>query len=138
MKDAVKSQVTGAWNVRLASRWNEASVQFSSVAALWGSAGQGNYAVANAMLDMMANAACVQGTSMTSVQWGTWSNAGMAAEKGTLDRARRVGTASMRGRACARSALGSAVSRMGRLGGAGGGARGHSLRGSSWQASRPT
>ena len=40
-------------------------------------------------LDTMATRAC--GTTTASVQWGTWADAGMAVEKGTFDRTRRIG-----------------------------------------------
>ena len=84
-------QVMGAWNLCLQCRPLEIFVQFSSVAALWGSAGQGNYSSANAALDALASALCVRGMTSRSVQWGAWATAGMAVEKGALDAVQRVG-----------------------------------------------
>lgn len=57
---------------------------FSSIAGELGTAGQGNYAHANAALD--ATAAAMQGSGRTSgsVQWGAWAGAGMAAAEPLL------------------------------------------------------
>ena len=67
-------------------------VLFSSVAALLGSPGQSSYAAANASLDALASAWQRQGTPSNAIQWGPWSDLGMAAGRsGLANRARQWG-----------------------------------------------
>jgi polyketide synthase 12/myxalamid-type polyketide synthase MxaB len=55
-------------------------VLFSSAASALGSPSQGNYAAGNAFLDAMAHARRRMNLPGLSINWGPWSEAGMAAE----------------------------------------------------------
>ncbi|MET7575500.1 beta-ketoacyl reductase, partial [Streptomyces sp. NPDC005492] len=57
----------------------DAFVLFSSGAASWGGTGQGGYAAGNACLDSLAEYRRARGRTATSIAWGTWAEAGMAA-----------------------------------------------------------
>ena len=83
-------KVRGGWNLYEQTRDDRLDffVSFSSIASLLGSAGQGNYAAANAFLDGLAEQLRREGKSGLSINWGPWSEVGMAAELSRRDRAR--------------------------------------------------
>jgi hypothetical protein len=67
---------------------------FSSISAALGNRGQANYAAPNATLDAMASAMAASGAAITSVQWGAWAGAGMAAQPLLLARLQKQGEGS--------------------------------------------
>ena len=56
-----------------------ATIYYSSIAALLGSAGQASYAAANGYLDGMAEERSGRGLRTLSVNWGAWADGGMVA-----------------------------------------------------------
>jgi len=63
-------------------------VCFSSVSALVGSPGQANYAAANAFMDAFAGYRQSIGLKALSINWGPWSQSGMAAALQNREQAR--------------------------------------------------
>ncbi|OLF10150.1 thioester reductase [Actinophytocola xinjiangensis] len=60
-------------------------VLFSSITALMGGQGQGDYCAANAFLDSLAARSRSRGVPAVSVNWPTWSEVGMAVAYGVGD-----------------------------------------------------
>ncbi|MCA0456386.1 MAG: type I polyketide synthase [Chloroflexi bacterium] len=77
-------KVQGAWNLHELTKKSTLDffVLFSAGAAVMGSSGQGNYAAANAFLDGLAHYRRTQGLPALSINWGAWSEVGMAAALG--------------------------------------------------------
>jgi acyl transferase domain-containing protein/acyl carrier protein len=77
----VRPKVVGAWNLHAATRDLPLDffVTYSSAAALLGTPGQGNYAAANAFLDALAHGRAADGLPAMSIQWGPFSEVGLAA-----------------------------------------------------------
>lgn len=64
---------------------------FSSASATLGSAGQLNYASANAFLDRLASVGRAEGMPFTSIAWSLWSGEGMGSDDGLVQRLKRSG-----------------------------------------------
>ncbi|MCO8302437.1 type I polyketide synthase [Streptomyces sp. RKCA744] len=94
----VSAKVAGALHLDelFADEPLDAFVLFSSIAAVWGSGGQGAYAAANAFLDALAEERRARGRCATSVAWGPWAEGGMAAA--AEDHLRRRGLRTLRPR----------------------------------------
>jgi myxalamid-type polyketide synthase MxaE and MxaD len=77
----IRPKVLGAWNLHAATHELPLNffVMYSSAAALLGSPGQGNYAAANAFLDALAHRRIALGLPAMSIQWGAFSEVGLAA-----------------------------------------------------------
>ncbi|BCL78231.1 polyketide synthase [Ktedonobacteria bacterium brp13] len=81
LQDVMAPKVKGAWNLHeLTSEIPlDFFVLFSSTASLIGLPGQGNYSAANAFLDALAHLRHTQGQPGLSINWGAWSDVGLAA-----------------------------------------------------------
>ncbi|KIF71644.1 hypothetical protein HY68_28755, partial [Streptomyces sp. AcH 505] len=90
----LRSKVVSALNLHqlTADLDLSAFVLFSSTAGVFGAAGQGNYAAANAYLDTLAEYRRAHGLTALSVAWGPWAGSGMVADAAEIEsRVRRGG-----------------------------------------------
>ena len=76
-------KVLGAWHVHRLTKSDDLDffLFYSSASGLLGSPGQVNYAAANALLDGLAAHRQAHGLTATSIDWGPWAEAGMAASE---------------------------------------------------------
>ncbi len=84
----------------ITSRRSLRTVFFSSVSALLGNPGQGNYAAANAALEGLCTVLNVRGLPALAIGWGPVADTGMLAGRGLTAKAleRRLGTAALSAR----------------------------------------
>ncbi|MFE4694767.1 type I polyketide synthase [Streptomyces sp. NPDC056749] len=94
--DVVSAKVDGAVNLDdLLGDQLEVFILFSSIAGIWGGAGQAAYAAANAYLDALAEHRRARGRPAISIAWGPWSEGGMAADPVVVERLRRSGLSTL-------------------------------------------
>lgn len=92
LHEVLRPKVQGAWLLhRLLGDDLDFCVLFSSAASVFGSPGQGNYAAGNAFLDALAAHRRALGLPATSINWGPWSEVGMAARDEKTDRLALLG-----------------------------------------------
>ncbi|MGE0445662.1 MAG: SDR family NAD(P)-dependent oxidoreductase, partial [Vicinamibacterales bacterium] len=79
LRDIAASKVTGAWNLHRATegRALEFFIAFSSIASLWGGAGQAAYAAANHFLDALCEHRRRAGLAGLAINWGPWDGGGL-------------------------------------------------------------
>ena len=84
LRAVMRPKVIGSWllHQHLCDQPLDFFVLFSSVGALLGQPGQGNYAAANAFLDALAHYRRSQGLPALSINWGAWSGLGFAITPG--------------------------------------------------------
>ncbi|MDC0707022.1 type I polyketide synthase [Stigmatella sp. ncwal1] len=75
-----RPKAAGAWLLHEYTRDMPLScfVMFSSASAVWGAQGMAAYAAANHALDALAHLRRSQGLAATSINWGRWTEGGMA------------------------------------------------------------
>ncbi|MFE2031589.1 type I polyketide synthase, partial [Streptomyces hygroscopicus] len=85
LERVLRPKVDAAWHLHELTRDLDLSafVLFSSAAGVFGNAGQGNYAAANAFLDALAQYRRAQGLAGTSLAFGLWADS--SAMTGELD-----------------------------------------------------
>ncbi|MBF8276355.1 MAG: beta-ketoacyl synthase [Candidatus Brocadiaceae bacterium] len=95
-------KVNGAWNLHRFSLGTSLDffVMFSSAASLMGNPGQGPYAAANAFLDALAHYRRAEGLPASTVNWGPWSEVGMAIQRNRGDRLLAQGVRGLKPEEC--------------------------------------
>jgi NAD(P)-dependent dehydrogenase (short-subunit alcohol dehydrogenase family)/acyl carrier protein len=81
-------KVQGGWLLDALTRNDPLDwfVSYSSVASVFGSAGQANHSAANAFLDVLAHERRLRGLPSLSINWGPWTEVGAAADRGITER----------------------------------------------------
>ncbi len=80
LQSTLRPKVVGAWLLHQLTRSMNLDffVCFSSIASVWGSRGQANYAAGNHFLDAIAHHRQALGLPALSINWGPWAGGGMA------------------------------------------------------------
>nr|WP_287280486.1 beta-ketoacyl reductase [Okeania sp. SIO2G5] len=87
------AKIQGSWNLHQLTKSVPLDhfVLFSSAASLIGSAGQSNYAAANAFLDAIAHLRYQSGLPALTINWGAWAGTGLASESTVSEQLTRKG-----------------------------------------------
>jgi acyl transferase domain-containing protein/surfactin synthase thioesterase subunit/acyl carrier protein len=85
----IAPKLTGGWLLDKFTRHCDLDhfVVFSSILSLTGSAGQANYAAANAFLDSLVSRRRNKGLPALAINWGPWAESGLATVSGEKGRA---------------------------------------------------
>ncbi len=91
-KRVLAPKVWGSWNLHQLTKHTQLDffVMFSSAASIMGSAGQGNYAAGNAFMDTLAVHRHHHGLPGLSINWGAWSEVGMASSMDSRQQQRLI------------------------------------------------
>lgn len=97
LRGVMAPKVDGAWNLHRATRDRalDQFVLFSSAASILGSPGQANYAAANAFMDSLAHHRRILDRPALAINWGAWSEVGLAARPDRGGRLARRGLGSI-------------------------------------------
>lgn len=89
----MKPKVQGTWNLHKLTEHLvlDYFVMYSSIASCLGSPAQGNYAAANAFLDAFVSFRKYKGLAATTINWGPWSEVGMAHANSDLKKYELIG-----------------------------------------------
>ena len=94
LETVMAPKVYGSWNLHHLTTDHhllDFFVLFSSIASLIGAPGQGNYSAANSFMDALAHYRHASGLPALSINWGPWSEVGLAARIGYRRRAPNTG-----------------------------------------------
>ena len=83
-KNVISPKILGTWAIDHLTRDEDMDffIMFSSIAAVLGGAGQGDYTAANSYMDAYAQYLDINGRKSVSINWPVWTQIGMAVEHG--------------------------------------------------------
>ncbi|CAK0764460.1 SDR family NAD(P)-dependent oxidoreductase [Gammaproteobacteria bacterium] len=98
LASVLSAKVLGGWNLHqvTAAVSLDFFILFSSISSTLYSLGQGNYAAANAFLDQLAGYRRQRQLPALVINWGAWSEIGLAARQGVLTQVEQQGITTIR------------------------------------------